>query len=141
MLSLLSLPCPRPTSTSPLPSSPSPLSNRSRFRRSLLSLFRLALFLHKVFARPLGSSHVGTSAFPYLNGGPGLVTTDKLGEMTVRINNCSPAELVLPKNSIIGFFKPVNSATIQELKNDTFINAVNKVSSHFPPLLSVPDQK
>ncbi len=46
--------------------------------------------------------------------------------MTVRINNCSPAELVLPKNSIIGFFEPVNSATIQELENDTFINAVNK---------------
>ncbi len=39
----------------------------------------------------LGLAHVGTSAFPYLNGGPGLVTT-RLGKMTVRINNCSPAE-------------------------------------------------
>jgi hypothetical protein len=89
----------------------------------------------------LGLAHVGTSAFPYLNGGPGLVTTDRLGEMMVRINNCSPAELVLPKNSIIGFFEPVNSAAIQELENDTFVNAVKKVSSHFPPPLSVPDQK
>ena len=89
----------------------------------------------------LGLAHVGTSAFPYLNGGPGLVTTDRLGEMTVRINNCSPAELILPKNSIIGFFEPINSANVQELENDIFINAVNKVSSHFPPQLSVPDQK
>ncbi len=89
----------------------------------------------------LGLAHVGTSAFPYLNGGPGLVTTDRLGEMTVRINNCSPAELILPKNSIIGFFEPINSANVQELENDIFINAVNKVSLHFPPPLSVPEQK
>jgi hypothetical protein len=86
-------------------------------------------------------AHVGTSTFPYLNGGPGLVTTDRLGEMTVRINNCSPAELILPKNLIIGFFEPVNSTHVQELENDIFINAVNKVSSHFPPPLSIPDQK
>ncbi len=86
-------------------------------------------------------AHVGTSAFPYLNRGPGLVTTDRLGEMTVRINNCSPAELILPKNSIIGFLEPVNSTNVQELENDIFINAVNKVSSHFPPPLSVPHQK
>jgi hypothetical protein len=49
--------------------------------------------------------------------------------------------LNLPKNSIIGFFKPVNSDTIQELENDIFINVVNKVSSHFPPPLSPVDQK
>ncbi len=50
--------------------------------------------------------------------------------MTIRINNCSPAELILPKNSIIGFFEPVNSDNVQELENDIFINAVNKVSWH-----------
>jgi len=41
----------------------------------------------------------------------------------------------------MGFFEPVNSTNFQELKNDMFINAVNKVSLHFPPLLSVPLQK
>ena len=89
----------------------------------------------------LGLAHVGTSAFPYLNGGPGLVTTDRLGEMTIRINNCSPTDLTLPKGSIVGFFEQVNPAAVQELQNDIFINAVNKVSSHFPPPLSIHDQK
>ncbi len=46
--------------------------------------------------------------------------------MTIRINNCSPAELILPKNSFIGFFEPVNSDNVQELENDIFINAVIK---------------
>jgi hypothetical protein len=89
----------------------------------------------------LGLAHVGTSTFPYLDGGPGLATTDRLGEMTVQINNCSPAELHLPKNSIICFFEPVNSDIIQELEKDIFTDALYKVSSHFPPQLSPLDQK
>jgi hypothetical protein len=61
--------------------------------------------------------------------------------MTVQINNCSPTDLNLPKGSIIGFFKHINPTTIQEFENDIFINAVYKVSLHFPPPLSVSDQK
>ncbi len=45
-VSLLSCPCPRPTSTPPRPSSPSPLSNPSWFCHSLLFLSQLALSLH-----------------------------------------------------------------------------------------------
>jgi hypothetical protein len=140
-ISPIGAPCSRPTLTSPQLSSPSPHLKLSLFRRSLLFLSVSSISSLGLCPAPgvLGLAHVGTSAFPYLKG-PGLVTTDRLGEMPVQINNCTPAELVLPKNLIIGFFEIVNSDTIQELENDIFVNAVNKVSSHFPPPLSVPNK-
>ena len=52
----------------------------------------------------LGLAHIGTPSLPYLNGGPGLVETNRLGEVTVRINNCSPVELKIEKNTQIGFW-------------------------------------
>ena len=63
----------------------------------------------------LGLAHIGTTALPYLNGGPGLVTIDRLGEVTVWINNCAPTELTLQKGSIVGFFRNINSQNVQQI--------------------------
>jgi hypothetical protein len=80
----------------------------------------------------LGLAHVGTTALPYLNGGPGLVTTHRLGEVTLRINNCAPTELNLLKGSVIGFFKNINSQEINRIDDELFVHAVDSVKSEFP---------
>jgi hypothetical protein len=89
----------------------------------------------------LGLAHVGTTALPYLNGGPGLVTTDRLGEVTLRINNCAPTEQNLLKGSVIGFFKNINSQEINRIDDELFVHAVNAVKTEFPQPLSVASQK
>ncbi len=82
-------------------------------------------------------AHVGTTALPYLNRGPRLVTTDRLGENTPRINNCAPTELNLLKVSVIGFFENINSQEIQQIDDKRF----NLVKNEFPRPFSVADQK
>ncbi len=89
----------------------------------------------------LGLAHVGTTALPYLNGGPGLVTTDRLGEVTLRINNCAPTELNLLKGSVIGFFENIHSQKINRIDDELFVHAVNSVKTELPQLLSVANQK
>ncbi len=79
----------------------------------------------------LGLAHVGTTALPYLNGGPGLVTTDRLGEVTVRINNCAPTELNLLKGSVIGFFENINSQEINRINDELFVHAVTLSKLNF----------
>jgi hypothetical protein len=96
------------------------------------------------YGPPLGVlrlAHVGTTALPYLNGGPGLVTTDRLGEVMLRINNCAPTELNLLKGSVIGFFKNINSQEIKKINDKLFVHTVNLVKNELPLPLSVADQK
>jgi hypothetical protein len=89
----------------------------------------------------LGLAHVGTTALPYLNRGPGLVTTDRLGEVTLQINNWAPTELNLLKGSVIGFFENINSQEIKQINDELFVHTVNLVKNEFPLPLSVADQK
>jgi hypothetical protein len=86
-------------------------------------------------------AHVGTTALPYLNGGPRLVTTDRLGVVTLRINNCVPTEQNLPKGSVVGFFKNINSQEIKQIDDELFVHTVNLVKNEFPLPLSVAKQK
>ena len=60
-----------------------------------------------------GLAHICSPAFPLLNGGPGLVQTNRFGETTVRLNNCSPAEIELPKHTKVGFLESVNPHTVR----------------------------
>ena len=75
----------------------------------------------------LGLAHIGTPSLPYLNGGPGLVETNRLGEVTVWINNCSPVELKIEKNTPIGFLESVCPSSVKEINSDLFISEIEKI--------------
>jgi hypothetical protein len=84
----------------------------------------------------LGLAHIGTPSLPYLNGGPGLVETNRLGEVTVRINNCSPVELKIERNTEIGFLESVCPSSVKEIDSDLFISEIEKIEAKLkPPLL------
>jgi hypothetical protein len=84
----------------------------------------------------LGLAHIGTPSLPYLNGGPGLVETNRLGEVTVRINNCSPVELKIERNTQIGFLESVCPSSVKEINSDLFISEIEKIEAKLkPPLL------
>ena len=74
----------------------------------------------------LGLAHIGTPSLPYLNGGPGLVKTNQLGEEIVRINNRCPAELEILKDTQIGFLESICPSSIKEINSDSFINKFEK---------------
>ncbi|MGV1013304.1 MAG: reverse transcriptase family protein, partial [Flavobacterium sp.] len=88
----------------------------------------------------LGLAHVGHPSLPFLNGGPGIVETNRLGEVTVRVNNCSPAEIELKKDSIIGYFETINPSTVKEINSDLFIHTINQVDPTFLPALNPPEK-
>ena len=80
-----------------------------------------------------GLAHIGSPAFPLLNGGPGLVQTNRFGETTVRLNNCSPAEVEIPKHTKVGFLESVNPHTVREVNKDLFVAAIDSIQPP-PPL-------
>ncbi len=74
----------------------------------------------------LGLAHNGTPSLPYINGGPGLVKTNQLGEEIVRINNRCPVGLEILKDTQIGFLESVCPSSIKEINSDLFINKFEK---------------
>jgi hypothetical protein len=89
-----------------------------------------------------GLAHIASPTFPLLNGGPGLVQTNRFGETTVRINNCSPAEIEIPKRTKIGFLESVNPHTVREVNKDLFVAAIDSVQPPPPlPILSHEKQR
>ncbi len=87
-------------------------------------------------ANMIGLAHVGTAALPYLNGGPGLVQTDRLGEVKIRVNNCAPTDLFLPKGSIIGYLETIDPASVKEIDQQLLLTQLIKLSP-VCPLLSL----
>ena len=84
----------------------------------------------------LGIAHIGNPSFPLLNGGPGLVVTNRLGEMTVRVNNCAPTEIEILKDAQIGFLEAINPQMVKRLNNELFVAAIEKNDKNFKaPLL------
>ena len=83
----------------------------------------------------LGLAHVGTSAYPHLNGGPGLVTTDRFGEVTIRLTNCAPSDLVLEKGSIVGFLEQINSP-VKQIDENAYVSSLEKFVPKLPPPLT-----
>ena len=100
-----------------------------------LSVTSLSSDAYRPPAGVIGLAHIGTPSFPLLNGGPGIVSTDRFGEVTVRVNNCSPAELEILKGSKIGFLESVNPSTIKEINRELFVEAIERVQPNaVPPL-------
>jgi hypothetical protein len=72
-----------------------------------------------------------------LNGGPGIVSTDRLGEVTVRINNCAPVEVEILRGTKIGFLESVNPSSIKEINRDLFVAAIDRVQpAMVPPIVN-----
>ena len=87
----------------------------------------------------LGLAHVGTPSLPFLNGGPGLTVTDRLGEMKIRINNCSPTELKLQRGDIVGFLEKVNPCSISQINDNIFVPPSQPSVPPSPPSPSADD--
>jgi hypothetical protein len=64
----------------------------------------------------LGLAYISTHSLQYLNWDPGLVKTNQLGEVTVKINNCSPVELDILQHTQIGFLESACPSTVKETK-------------------------
>ena len=105
-----------------------------------LSVSTVSSLPYRPPADMLGLAHIGTSDLPYLNGGPGLVKTDRIGEVTVRLNNCSPTDLLLPKGSIIGFLESLRPSSIRQVDQDLFIAAIEKVVPAPTPPITLSDK-
>ena len=71
-----------------------------------------------------GLAHIGHPSFPYLNGGPGIVQTDSVGEIRIRLNNCAPFEILLNKGDVIGSLETVDPNKMSQIDEQMFINSV-----------------
>ena len=65
---------------------------------------------------------------PYLSNQPGLVKFDDSGNTWVRIQNCAPFDITLPRNERLGFLENCfDKPDIAEM-NEEFLNTILKVS-------------
>ncbi len=77
----------------------------------------------------LGLAYISTHSLQYLNWDPGLVKTNQLGEVTVKINNCSPVELDILQHTQIGFLESACPSTVKEINPDLFINKIEQIET------------
>jgi len=52
-----------------------------------------------------------------------------LGEVTVKINNCSPVELDILQHTKIGFLESACPSTVKEINPDLFINKIEQIET------------
>ena len=74
-----------------------------------------------------GLAYINSTEFPLLNGGPGIVQLNRYSETTIRVNNCSPAEIEIPKHSIIGYLESVLPQTIKEINSDLYVSVIDSI--------------
>ena len=53
--------------------------------------------------------------FPLLSGGPGLVVPDHAGHVTVLVQNCSPVDMEIPRNTVIGELENIHALKLTPL--------------------------
>ena len=66
---------------------------------------------------------------PLLSGGPGLVTTDQLGHVTVMLQNCSPNAVHIERGDILGSIECIQGQYIQKVKVDEIAASFEKVQA------------
>jgi len=74
-----------------------------------------------------GLAYINSPAFPLLNGGPGLVQLNRFSETTIRVNNCSPAQIEIPKHSVIGFLENVQPQTVKEINPELYVSVIDSI--------------
>jgi transposase InsO family protein len=88
----------------------------------------------------LALAHVGSPLLPLLNGGPGLVQTSDTGQVTIRLNNCSPSDIEIPRGTHIGFLESVQPSSVS-LIDQNLIAATFAANSTPPPPPLPPDKQ
>ena len=73
---------------------------------------------------------------PLLSGGPGLVKTNQLGEVTVMLQNCSPCEINISRGDILGTLECIQGSHIEQVQVNEIQAALSESMAQLPPQLS-----
>lgn len=73
---------------------------------------------------------------PLLSGGPGLVKTNQLGEVTVMLQNCSPCEINISRGDILGSIECIQGSHIEQVQVSEIQAALSQSRTQLPPQLS-----
>ena len=72
---------------------------------------------------------------PLLSGGPGLVTMDQRGQVTLMLQNCSPNAVQIERADILGSIECIQGQYIQKLQVDEIPAGFERESNlHIPQL-------
>ena len=85
---------------------------------------------------PAGATAVATVHAPHaplLSGGPGLVTTNQLGEVTLLMQNCAPNTTYIARGDVLGTIECIQGAHIQQVHIDQISAVFDKL-----PVINVP---
>ena len=79
-----------------------------------------------------GSQHqvlgqVGHSENPFLSGGPYLMQANKIGQSVMMIHNCSPVEVTLERDDIIGYLENISDCDVSEINPD-YVQEIGRAS-------------
>ena len=89
---------------------------------------------------PLNTTHLAsiqTSDFPCLYANKGLVSPNRLGEVTVWVKNCHPFDIQLGRGEKIGSLEKVDPSQIAQIDQSRFLNEVqNSQKLPSPPVSS-----
>ena len=91
-------------------------------------------------AGQMGVASIQSQNFPSLFSKEGLVTTNRLGEVTLMVKNCYPHQITIPRGEVLGMLEPIEGGTLQKLDSQKFLNEITKKKS-FPPPLSKAQEK
>ena len=79
---------------------------------------------------------IQSAVSPLLSGGPGLVRTNQLGEVTVMLQNCSPCEINISRGDILGTLECIHGSHIEQVQINDIQAALSQKQSQLPPQLS-----
>ena len=91
------------------------------------------------FRPPAGVTAVATIHAPHapsLQGGPGLVTTNQLGEVTVMLYNCAMHEVQVDRGDILGSIECVQGMHLEKVQVNEIAAAFEKLPNARAPNLS-----
>ena len=73
---------------------------------------------------------------PLLSGGPGLVKTNQLGEVTVMLQNCSPCEINISRGDTLGILECIQGHHIERVQINEIEAGLKQTQTTLPPQLS-----
>ena len=73
---------------------------------------------------------------PLLSGGPGLVKTNQLGEVTVMLQNCSPCAINISRGDTLGTLECIQGSHVEQVQINEIQAALSSSHSQLPPQLS-----
>ena len=91
------------------------------------------------FRPPAGITAVATvhaPNSPLLSGGPGLVVTNQLGEVTILLKNCSPHTVNIARGDVLGSIECIQGTHIEQVRIDEIQQAFENIPSLKIPQLS-----